>query len=149
MEQLQFEKRINASANLVFDKMLSKDTYEQWTYHFNPGSTFEGTWEKGSKIYFIGPQDDGKKEGMVGMIAENIPGKLLTISHLGFLSGDQEITSGESVDSWSGAIEEYSFEEKDGVTTLKVRVDVTDDHKDYFAKVWPLALDELKSICES
>ena len=52
MEKLQFKIEINAPISNVFDKMLgitNKSTYEQWTAMFNPTSTYEGNWEKGSK----------------------------------------------------------------------------------------------------
>jgi len=148
MEQLQFEVKINADAEVVSNKMLSKDTYEQWTALFHPGSTYEGSWSKGSKIYFLGPAENGRRQGMVARISENIPGRLITISHMGFVDGEEEITTGPAVEGWAGGIEEYSFDMQDGITTVQVRVDVTDDHKAYFKKTWPLALDKLKTICE-
>ncbi len=148
MEQLQFKIEIEADAATVFDKMLNKETYEQWTASFHEGSTYEGTWEKGTKIYFIGPDENGKKQGMVSRIKENIPNQLITIEHLGFVDGDTEITSGPAVEQWAGAIEEYAFTQQHNITTLVVRIDVGEDHKSSFEELWPLALNTLKAICE-
>ena len=56
MKKLQFKKDINASAEKVYNTMLgirNIETYQQWTSEFNPTSTYEGSWEKGAKIYFI------------------------------------------------------------------------------------------------
>ena len=67
MKKLQFKKDINASAEKVYNTMLgidTIDTYQQWTAEFNPTSTYEGSWEKGSKIYFVGTNENGKKGGM-------------------------------------------------------------------------------------
>ncbi len=55
---------INAPVEKTFDAMLGlseKSTFEQWTALFNPSSTFEGSWEKGEKIYFIGTDDKGNR----------------------------------------------------------------------------------------
>jgi hypothetical protein len=68
MKKLQFKIVINALVNKVFDLMLgisNKSTYEQWTALFNPTSTYEGNWEKGSKMLFIGIDEQGEKGGMV------------------------------------------------------------------------------------
>lgn len=49
MKKLQFKIKINASVAKIYDLMLgitSKSTYEEWTYLFNPTSTYEGTWKK-------------------------------------------------------------------------------------------------------
>ncbi|WP_291372972.1 hypothetical protein [Cyclobacterium sp.] len=68
MEKKQYKIEINAPVEKVFDTMLglsNKSTYEQWTALFNPTSTYEGSWEKGQKIYFIGTDDQGNRAGMV------------------------------------------------------------------------------------
>ena len=84
MKRLQFKQDIHAPAEKVYKTMLglgNKQTYEQWTTEFNPTSTYEGTWEKGSKIYFIGTNEAGKREGMVSEIADNITNQFVSIRH--------------------------------------------------------------------
>ena len=57
MKKLQFKVSINAPVARIYDFMLginSKSTYEQWTSLFNPTSTYEGNWDKGNKILFVG-----------------------------------------------------------------------------------------------
>ena len=76
MKKLQFRVSIHAPVTKVYDLMLgikSRSTYEQWTSLFNPTSTYEGSWDKGNKILFIGVDEKGEKGGMVSRIAENIP----------------------------------------------------------------------------
>ena len=56
MQKLQFKKEINASAQKVYETMLglkNKATYEYWTAAFNPTSSYEGSWDTGSKILFV------------------------------------------------------------------------------------------------
>ncbi len=151
MKKLEFQVAIRAAACRVYDVMLgigNKATYEQWTSEFNPTSTYEGSWEKGSKLFFIGTDENGKKGGMISEIAENIPGKFISIRHYGILDGDKEITEGPEIGQWAGSLENYSLEEKNGVTTVTVNVDVTDEYIEYFNTTWPNALNKLKSICE-
>jgi hypothetical protein len=152
MEKLQFKIDINASVQKVYDAMLGlqdKSTYEMWTAEFNPSSTYEGNWNKGSKIYFVGTDEHGKKGGMVAEIAENIAAKFVSIRHYGVLDGDVEITTGEQVEKWAGGLENYSFEEKGGVTSVTVDIDVADEYLDYFKDIYPKALNKLKEIAES
>ncbi len=151
MKRLQFQKEINASAQQVYETMLGlkdKSTYEQWTCAFNPTSTYEGSWEKGSKILFVGVDENGKKGGMVSEIEEHQPAKIISIRHYGFLDGDNEVTTGEQVEKWKGVHENYSFNEKRGITTVIVDIDTVDEFLEYFRNTYPAALDKLKEISE-
>lgn len=151
MKKIQFKKEINATAQKVYEMMLGlndKSTYEYWTSAFNPTSTYEGSWEKGSKIYFVGMDENGKKGGMVSEIEEHLPSKFVSIRHYGFLDGDTEITTGEQVEKWAGGHENYSYQENNGVTTVTVDMDTIDEYSDYFNNTYPIALDKLKEISE-
>lgn len=151
MHKLQYTIEINASAHNVYVTMLGlndKATYENWTAVFNPTSTFEGTWEKGSKMLFVGTDENGKKGGMVSEIVENNPATFVSIRHYGFLDGETEITTGEQVEKWAGGLENYYFEEKNGITTITVEVDVIDEYKEYFNSTYQKALVKLKEISE-
>ncbi|MBF6608866.1 MAG: SRPBCC domain-containing protein [Flavobacterium sp.] len=151
MKTLQFTVKISASANKVYRTMLGLDekrTYEYWTAAFNPTSSFEGSWEQGSKIYFVGTNENGKKGGMVSKIEENRPSDFVSIRHYGFLDGDNEVTSGEMVEKWSGGIESYTFEENEGITKVTVNCDTVEEYIDYFNKSYPVALEKLKEISE-
>lgn len=151
MKKLQFRVSINAPANKVYGFMLgikSKSTYEQWTSLFNPTSTYEGSWEKGSKILFIGVDEKGEKGGMVSKIVENITNQFVSIQHYGLLKADKEITEGPEVEKWANGFENYTFEENNGITTVTVDLDTIDDFLDYMNQTYPKALDKLKELCE-
>ena len=152
MKKLHFKVSINAPVAKIYDFMLgisSKSTYEQWTAMFNPTSTYEGSWDKGSKILFIGVDDKGEKGGMVSRIAENIPNQFVSIQHYGLLQANKEITEGPEVDKWANGFENYTFKEKNGATTVTVDLDITEDFIDYMNEAYPKALDKLKEVCES
>ncbi len=160
MKKLQFKVSINAPVTKIYDFMLginSKSTYEQWTSLFNPTSTYEGSWDKGNKILFIGVDEKGKKGGLVSRIAENIPNRFVSIQHYGLFKADKEITEGPEVEKWANGFENYTFEENNtrpddpvgrGPTTVTVDLDTTEDFLDYMNEAYPKALDKLKELCE-
>ncbi len=156
MKKLQFKASIDAPVTKVYDFMLgisSKSTYEQWTALFNPTSTYEGSWDKGNKMLFIGVDEQGAKGGMVSEIADNIPNRFVSIRHYGLLQGNVEITEGPEVEKWANGLENYTFEENNGPdnykgTTVTVDLDTTEDFLDYMNEHYPKALDKLKEICE-
>jgi uncharacterized protein YndB with AHSA1/START domain len=147
-EKIRFDITINAPADKVYRLMLNDESYRRWTSVFNPHSHYKGSWNKGSKILFIGSDDKGNTGGMVSRIAENIPNKFVSIEHLGVLEGEKEITSGPAVDSWAGAKENYSFDESNGLTKLSVEMDSNEEFKSYFNETWPKALKVVKEMCE-
>jgi hypothetical protein len=152
MKKLQYTVNIKATAAKVYDFMLgidSKTTYEQWTALFHPTSTYEGSWEKGSKILFIGVDEKGEKGGMVSRIVENIPNQFVSTQHYGLLKADKEITEGPEVEKWANGFENYTFDEHNGTTTVTVDLDTTEDFVDYMNGHYPKALDRLKEICEA
>ena len=149
LEVINFEISINAPAEKVFKTMLEDKSYREWTSVFNETSHYKGSWNKGSKILFVGSDKDGNMGGMVSKVRENIPGKFISIEHLGVLKGDEEITSGPEVESWAGALENYNFKTSNGNTVVEVDMDSNEDFKSYFEETWPKALNKLKAICES
>ncbi len=151
MKKLVFNVKINAPLSKVYDKMLGvtdKSTYEKWTSLFNPTSTYEGNWNKGEKILFVGTDENGKKGGMVSEIIENIPNQFVSIRHYGILKDGREITTGEEVEKWTGGLENYSFDESNDITSVNIELDYVEEFGDYFRQTYPKALDKLKEICE-
>lgn len=150
MKKLSYTIEIKAPAQKVYDEMIDSENYTKWTAVFNPTSRFEGSWEKGEKIRFIGVNEEtGEKGGMLAEIAENIPGEFISIRHYGMLMGDTEITSGPEVEKWAPAFENYTFEEKDGNTRLQVEVDTDEEYIDFFDETWPKALEKIKELSEN
>lgn len=151
MKKLQFTVHINSPASKVYDCMLgmsNKSSYEQWTAKFNPTSTYEGNWEKGSKMLFIGTDEKGKKAGMVSEIFDLIPNQFVSIRHYGLVQNNVEITTGPQVEKWANGFENYSFEEIEGATMVTVDLDTAEDFVAYMNDAFPNALGQLKKYCE-
>lgn len=152
MTKLQFKVSINAPVSKIFDCMLglsSKSTYEQWTALFNPTSTYEGSWDKGSKILFVGVDEKGEKGGMVSRIVENIPNQFVSIQHYGLVNAGKEITEGPEVEKWANGFENYSIEDSNGKVSVTIDIDTIDDFVSYMNEAYPKALNKLKEICEN
>lgn len=152
MERMQFNVSINAPAATVYNKMIGKETFKEWTSVFNPSSDYEGgnmegNWEKDSKVLFVGVDKQGKREGMVGYIRENVPNQFVSIEYVGILDGEHEIIEGPVAEDWQG-FENYTFESHGGSTTVTVDIDVNDQMIEYFRNTYPKALEKLKEICE-
>ncbi len=149
MQKLHFSIVINAPAAKVWSTMLDDKTYRLWTEAFSPGSYYKGDWNKGSKILFLGPGEQGES-GMVSRIKENRKHEYISIEHLGMIQNGKEDTSSEETKAWAGALENYTFKEKNGATELLI--DLTGNFADEFAKMfedmWPNALKKLKEIAE-
>jgi predicted 3-demethylubiquinone-9 3-methyltransferase (glyoxalase superfamily)/uncharacterized protein YndB with AHSA1/START domain len=146
--ELHFEISIDSSPEKVFHSMIDKDHYGEWTSAFASDSHFIGSWDKGSRIMFLGHGPDGKMGGMIGMIRENKPNKHISIEYLGMIEDGEEITSGPEVESWQGSTENYTFAGKNGSTLLSIDVDSNETYKDMFSEMWPKALNLLKDVCE-
>jgi hypothetical protein len=84
----------------------------------------------------------------ISEIVENIPNKFVSIRHYGMLDGDQEITAVEKVEKWAGGFENYTLEERNGSTLLKIEIDIVEEYKDFFDTTWPKALEKLKEMVE-
>ncbi|MFN8206577.1 MAG: SRPBCC family protein [Bacteroidales bacterium] len=149
LEKLHFEYSILAKTDRVYQAMLDPEYYKQWSAEFNPGSYFQGSWEKGSKILFLGTGPDGKPGGMVSRIKENIPNRFVSIEHLGMYKDGKEVFTGKDVEEWAGALENYSFISRDDYTILRVDMDSGKEFSGYFKETWPRAVDKLKKIIEN
>lgn len=149
MQKLYFSILINAPKEKVWHAMLDDKPYREWTKAFSEGSYYKGSWEKGSKILFLGPDlETGEEGGMVSRIAENKQYEYISIEHLGIVQNGVEDTTSEEAKKWAPAFENYTFNEKDGKTEVLVDMDIDEKEAETFSKMWPEALKKLKEIAE-
>lgn len=149
MQRQRYTIKINAPRQQVWKTMLEDATYREWTRAFNPGSFFEGSWEKGSEMRFLGPDPaTGMIGGMYSRIRDIRPNEFVSIEHLGFIQEGIIDTTSDEVKKWTPSCENYTFKEKDGVTEVLVEMDVAEEMVEGFQDMWPKALQDLRALAE-
>ncbi len=146
MSSIHSSITIKAPKEKVWNTMLQHETYRIWTAEFGAGSYFEGSWDQGRKIRFLG--SDGSA-GVTSVIAENKPNQFISIKHLGIIKNGIDDTESPDAKAWSSAYENYTFDERDDSTELKVEMSgIPAEFEQYMTDTWPKALAKLKSLCE-
>ncbi len=148
MKKLNFEIFINASQEKVWDTITDDKKYREWTYVFQPTSYFEGGWNTGDKILFIGIDEKGEKGGMVSEIAESRKPEYISIRHLGYMQNGVEDTTSDAVKTWAPAFENYTLIKEGGGTKFVLEQDIEDKYEQMFSDLWPKALQKVKEISE-
>lgn len=141
MAILKFNTTIHAPKEKVWDVLWDDASYRKWTAVFHEGSHAVSDWQEGGSILFLGPNGDG----MYSMIEKQDAYKTMVFKHLG------EIKNGERIaKDWGDATESYFLEEKDGVTTLNVELNMGAEAgmEDYFNGTFPKALEVVKNLAE-
>lgn len=144
IKRIRFSTVIKAPIGVVWEVMLSPQSYPLWTQAFCEGSSYEGSWSEGSRIRFLAPSGDG----MIAEIAENRLNEFISIRHLGYIVKGAEDTESDAVRAWAPAYENYRFTPHPDGTELEVDQDVTADFEQFMSESWPKALELLKELCE-
>jgi uncharacterized protein YndB with AHSA1/START domain len=145
MEKLEYKIEISAPVKTVWETMLQEETYKQWVAKSWPNSSYEGKWEQGTQMRFIGP--DGS--GTLAELVEVKPYESLLARHIAALGkGGVEDRTSEMAKGWIGTTERYQFAERNGKTTLTVLMEASPEWRQMFDEGWPQALAELKKISE-
>lgn len=148
MKKLHLEIHINATQEKVWETITTLNYYQEWTKEFNPTSTFEGGWNTGDSIRFIGVDEKGEKGGMISEIAESRKPEYISIRHLGYIMNGQEDTTSDAVKAWAPAYENYTIRQEGEGVTFIVDQDLEDSYEEMFKELWPKALQKIKEISE-
>jgi uncharacterized protein YndB with AHSA1/START domain len=146
---MEFNIKINAPREKVWDVLFGEKTYPIWTTAFSEGSHVETDWKKGSKAVFL----DSKERGMVSKIVDNVPNEYMSVEHLGMIMNGLEDYESEAVKSWAGTKENYTLTDLGGKTNLHIFMEMDESEKnkpmlDMFANMWPNALAIVKELAE-
>lgn len=144
MKKLTYKINIHASRQKVWDMMLQKDTYKEWSGAAWPGSDYDGEWKEGTDIRFIGP--DGS--GTLASLLEIKKYQYLFAKHIALLlPGGIEDRESKAAKGWIGMTESYTFTEKDGSTELLITMEAYPEWEEMLND-WNTGLQKLKEICE-
>ena len=144
MTILEFKIDISAPSSIVWNALWEDKNYRKWTGAFCEGSYAKSDWKEGSVIHFLSPNGDG----MFGKISKLDINHKMYFTHIGEIKNYEEQELTEAVKSWSGAAENYTLEETNGITTLTVNMDIVDDYVIYFQEKFPLGLQLVKQNAE-
>lgn len=144
MTTLEFRTSIAAPRSKVWDILWDNELYKQWTAPFSEGSRVKTDWKEGSKVYFLGNEDDG----MLAIIEKKNEPEFMSFRHIGMVNKGVEDTESEKVKPWAGAHENYTLTEQGNKTDLLIQIDITEEYRDYFEKTWPKALDKVRELAE-
>ncbi len=145
MEKIKFSTQINAPKEKVWKTLWDDANYRKWTSAFCEGSYAEtDNWKEGTEVKFLDPNGSG----MISRIAVNRPNEFMSFQQLGEVKDGVEDRTSDKVKEWAGGTENYTLRESNGVTTLDIEMDITDEYKDMFKEMWPKALEQVKILSE-
>ena len=145
MKKIRHSITIRAPREAVWAAMLGPETYRVWTTPFCEGSYYEGSWNTGDRIRFLGPGGEG---GMTSVIAESRPPELVSIKHLGMVQDGVEDTTSPAATAWANSFETYTLVDVGGATEVTAELETPPDFEAFLDDAWPKALAKLKEICE-
>jgi uncharacterized protein YndB with AHSA1/START domain len=149
MTKLFLSIDINATQEDVWNAITQDVPYRRWTSAFHEGSFFEGGWNKGDSIHFLGINEAGNKEGMTSEIAESNHPEFISVRHLGMIINGVIDTTSDEVKEWAPAFENYRLEKiADNKTRFHLEMDIQESHYAMFENMWPKAMALLKDVCE-
>ena len=135
---------INATPQRVWEILLNSPYVEQWYAEFGEGLKAETDWSPGSKYRVV----DNNGFGMIGKIAENIPGKKLSIEAQGMVKDNKNDFESEDAKKVIGNHETYWLSETAEGTKLDIESACDEEYADMMADMWDKAMAIIKELAE-
>ena len=135
---------IKAKKEKIWDVLILDKYNRKWYAAFMEGTYAETDWKKGSKALFL----DKERNGMIAIVEENKPYELLSLEYQGEVLKGKENYESESAKAIKGGREIYKLSEINGVTTLHISGDMTEELFDYMSASWDKALQKIKELAE-
>jgi len=145
MQKFNYKIEINAPRQKVWAVLLEDKTYREWVSVFYEGSYAVSDWNEGSKILFLGPNESG----MFSVIQKKIPNEFISFKHLGMMKEGKEQPMDEETKHWSGATENYALSENNGLTTLSLEMDMSENDLPFFAEAFEKGFAIIKKLAEN
>jgi uncharacterized protein YndB with AHSA1/START domain len=149
MKKIQQSIIIDAPREVVWAAIINEQKFRIWCAEFAPGSYFDGGWQLGQSIKFLGKDEDGQLMGMQAEIAVSEHLKRISIRHYGLISGDVVDSDSDEAKKWVPSYESYELESISPQSTLfSIDVDINEDYLEDMSDAWSKALLKLKEVCE-
>lgn len=135
---------LNASPQKVWKVLLESPYVEEWYAEFGEGLKAETDWSPGSKYRVV----DNNGFGMIGKIAENIPGKKLSIEAQGMVKDHKDDFESDDAKKVIGNHETYWLSETAEGTKLDIESACDEEYADMMADMWDKALIKIQAFSE-
>lgn len=144
INHLEFTIDIDAEKSTIWEALWNESSYRKWAGVFFEGSyAVTDHWKEGSKVHFLAPD----QSGIYSLIEKHIPNEFIEFKHIGSVIEGKEQPVDDEAKKWSGATEIYKIIEGKGINTLKVEIDVLDEHLEFMTNTFPQALEKVKNNC--
>ena len=146
MNRLEFTIDIKAEKATIWHALWEDTSYRQWAGVFFEGSyAVTDHWKEGSTVHFLAPD----QTGIYSLIEKHIPNELIAFRHIGNVvdGKEQPLEQDDEAKKWSGATEVYTIVTGKETHTLKVEIDVMDEHLEFMKDAFPKALNNIKNNC--
>lgn len=142
MKTIKKTKEIGAPKEKVWNVLLEDDYNRIWMAEFMEGSHAKTDWIVGHKVRFL----DNDNNGLVGRIITKQPYDAIEMEYDGEVKNGEDDFESEMAQQMKGSRENYYLSESDGVTTLKIEVDMGDDWIDMMSAAWDKALEKIEEL---
>ena len=142
MKNMELSIEIHASKDKVWATLWDDATFRDWASLIDEGTYMKGIMTEGNEIQFLSSLNG---YGVTSLIAKLSPNEYVLFRHN---ADTKESGQQEREKEWTGGTESYSLSEKNGVTTLIVKLDVPQEQEETFRIRIPEALERIKTLAE-
>ena len=142
MKTIEFSIEINAAKECVWATLWEDATFRDWASLIDEGTYMKGIMKEGNEIQFLSSVNG---YGVTSLLATLDPNEYVLFRHN---ADTKESGQQEREKEWTGGTESYSLSEKNGVTTLIVKIEVPQEQEETFRIRIPEALERIKTLAE-
>ena len=142
MKNMELSIEIHASKDKVWATLWDDATFRDWASLIDEGTYMKGIMTEGNEIQFLSSLNG---YGVTSLIAKLSPNEYVLFRHN---ADTKESGQQEREQQWTGGTESYSLSEKNGVTTLIVKIEVPQEQEETFRVRLPEALECIKTLAE-
>lgn len=143
MKEIQCSIEIKATKGAVWATLWEDAAFRDWANIIDEGTYMKGVMKEGNEIQYISSVNG---YGVTSRIEKLDPNEFVLLRH----SADTKESGQEERErEWTGGRESYCLAEKNGVTSLIVKMDVPIELEDTFAIRFPKALARVKTLAEN
>ena len=142
MKNMELSIEIHASKDKVWATLWDDATFRDWASLIDEGTYMKGIMTEGNEIQFLSSLNG---YGVTSLIAKLSPNEYVLFRHN---ADTKESGQQEREKEWTGGTESYSLSEKNGVTTLIVKIEVPQEQEETFRVRLPEALECIKTLAE-